>query len=849
MVRLIVALAVLNGGTLPDGGPAEDDAGVGASADAGLPSDGGGTGTTGGGGGTTSTGGGTGGGANGGGGAGGGSGGGPGTGGSSGGGTGGSSGGGTGGSSGGTGGGGITTTNDGGIQREVFDSWADLSWAGISSAVAVAWVDDRRDLSFGTARRRGPDLWVNAWLPDAGLGAPFGQIACLGSMTETLSEPRVATSAQGVTVVAWRVAKASLPGHSIRVAILNAAGGLSTCNDELVPANGEMISGLQLEESNGDFLALWETPRTVMAKFVTVPAQDAFEVTVKANEGDVVNPTLTSTAIGFFAAWSHGEAFFGAAIPQKMLMPPTIRAQAYFPTFMRVTSATAMAPPLSGAFVAADNTGVPQVFSGLIETSFAQPLVGPAVGPRPILGAAMRGLTPRLYVGHQTFDRMGFAITEFGTSVQTLSLSAGFDPLAMIADDRRALVLMGNANSLRVQPIMPSVGTLGAPTFGSPITNVSSPSQLNPSAAWTDGGVFVIGWNEGRDVVGALLDTSGELRGYASNSAQDAGVITVHPVGSGPGFAVKVINAAGTAIYPSALGSGILTPSFFKASGSLSAAVVGEQAAALWSPGADSVTAGHEVGQPQAFTGARFGRCGAYAAGSIWIPAIKNGTELTVLEIVDSANETIPQPHSLGAFPRVGAPCLTARGEALLIVAHDSAGGLVVASTTVQDVRNGVAPELLPLPAQPAGRAVLDPVAAGNGRGWQLAWESPDDVGSSILGMKLELDGTAFDGTVLASGVDDRAPVLSPSSEGTVALLWQHFADRTGNAIVRAKILSAEPLQTDGGVSPDGGFPLPIESVTYNTCGCHTGDASALFALVLLVVSRARRGRRAEPRS
>ncbi len=795
-------------------------------------------------GGGANTGGGTGGGANNGGGTGGGmsSGGGTGGGMSTGGGTGGgmSSGGGTGGGM-NTGGGGVNAT-DGGVLRDPLDVWAALSWAELPNAATVVWVDDRRDTSFAALRRRGPDLWVNVWLPDAGLNEPFGQIACRTSMRELFSEPRIATSALGgATVAAWRVSRPGSAGHSIRVATVAPNGTFGSCDAELVPDDGVTpLNNLQLAESNGEFLVLWETPDAVLAQYVSVPGPAAFKVMTKNVADAAVFPSLTGTPSGFFAGWSEQDRYWGASIARMANGGMAQPAQTWFPA-LSASHVIAMSPPLSGAFISKVN-GSPQVMAGVLDASTRGiSLPGPITGAHALVGTTLPGVTPRFYVAHESATPRRFSITEFSPSVHTLNFPLGQEPLAMISASRRVLTLLGSENHLTVQAVTPSTA-VGEPSFGLAVSNRASPHQHHPSAAWRDGGTFLVAWNEGSNVVGALLPGDTGQLGTAVPTAVDGGTFLLEPIAAGDGLAVTVFGNGLTGVFlTSSDATELSTPAFLSTVGEHTTSLVGTQLAAVWTPGEAEVTVGRGLAPAKPIANARLGRCGAYASGALFIPMVI-GADLAVLEVTDSLDGPSPQFHALGPFARAP-PCLVARGEDLLLVTQDDLN-LLVARTTVKDVRAGVPPEVLPVPLQPGARAVFEPVAAVTSTGWQLAWESPDETGSVILGMQLGLDGRVFDGNMLSTGVDERAPRLISSHGGPVALVWQHFVERTGNVVVKTRVLPAElvPPSLDGGL-PDGGFVL--EPLVYSTCGCQSGGASALFALVLLVFSR----RRASPRS
>ncbi len=741
---------------------------------------------------------------------------------------------------GGTGGGG-GNASDGGFVRDPLEVWADLSWAESASTATVVWVDARRDTSFGTARRRGRDLWMNSWLPDAGLSEPFGQIVCRTSVQETFSEPRIAASAlNGATVVVWRVAKRGSAGHSIRVATVAPGGGLSSCNDELVPDDGNTpLSNLQLRESNREFLLLWETPTAVMARFVTSPLKPPFPVMTKDVADTTVFPSLAATPSGFFAAWTDQGGYWSADIDRLalggMARDPQIRFSA-----LSASHAIAMSPPLSGAFISQVNNS-PRLFAGPLDSStMGTPLFGPITGTHALVGTSVPGLTPRFYVAHELVTPRRFAITEFSPSVHTLNFPIGLEPLSMVTGNRRALTLLGGNAHLTVQAVSPSAG-MGEPGLGVAVSNRSSPQQLHPSAAWLDGGTFLVAWNEGTNVVGASLSgQTGQLGSPVSNP-EDGGTFLLEPIGSGAGLAVTVFGNGFTGVFLATNAPNrLVTPPFLRTVGEYSASLVGTQLAAVWTPGEGEITVGRGSAQAKPIANARLGRCGAYASGALFIP-MAIGTDLAVLEVTDSSDAPNPQLHALGSFA-LAPPCLVARGDELLLVTHDELS-LVVARTTVADVRAGVPPQVLMLPTQPGSRAVFEPVAAVTSTGWQLAWESPDETGSVILGMQLGLDGQVFDGNVLSTGVDERAPQLISSQGGPVALVWQHFVELTGNVVVQARVLPAEVLpQADGGL-PDGGFVL--EPLVYSTCGCQSGEGSALFALALLVFAR----RRASTRS
>jgi uncharacterized protein (TIGR03382 family) len=579
-----------------------------------------------------------------------------------------------------------------------------------------------------------------------------------------------------------------------------------------------------------------------MGQRVSQPPGPVFALVIKPSNGLVLNPTLAAIpGGGFFAAWTLGDRFVGALVPRGATQ---VQSQQYFTSFARTTSATALAPPLSGAFVAEGNGQ--HVFAGTLDTSSTggAPLIGPTVGPRPLIGTALTGST-KLFVASQATDLVNFQITEFtlGTQnagAQTLSLPRGLQPLSVAATDSRALALLSGADSLRVQVIVPSAG-VAAPSLGQVVRNSADSNQLSPSGVWTAAGVFLLGWNEDSTFMQLRLAPSGEATMISAAGSLDGGTFTLHPVAGGPGFVVKTVTPSGTAIYPATI-DGTSTSTIFKSQGQHPVAVVGEHTQAAWTPGTDTIAFGVDVAQPLTYAGVRLGRCGAWLDGSLFIPAIKSGGELGIVEIHDSADAPGPELHPLGSFPRTGTPCLAARGSSLLTVAHDDMGGLVVAETLLSELRNGQGrARQLSVQSRPGDRAVFDPVVAPNARGWQLAWESPDELGSAILAEQIDLTDTVVDGVAVSSGPDSRNPVLVPGPDGNVALLYQQFIDRTGNVEVKVRLLRSTPGQNDGGLLPDGG--MPVDMVVFDTCGCQTNDAPALLALALLALSRRRRAK------
>lgn len=739
------------------------------------------------------------------------------------------------------GGGGTTNVDAGTIRQDPLESWADLTWAG-TAALAV-WIDDRRDLSFQMPRRRSADLWSNALLPDGGLLSQYGQILCLAAKKETFSEPRIASNDTS-TLVAWRVETAGRAGHTIRVASITSAGVQGCTNTAVETATP--ISSLQLAESNGEFLLLWETGTDVTGQFVVMPAQPAFTVWRKPAFDVAALPTLTSTPSGFFAAWSQGETFWGVPIPSRASGLPAQTPQPYFQNFFpRVSYATAFSPPLGGAFLA-QSLGAPHVFAGPIDFVSTANLVsaGPVAGPHPLVVAGLQDGPPwRAMVAHQTAEPGQFAVTEFGPGPVTSALPAGHEPLAMVATEGRAVLLMQTPTALSFLSMTPGALVNGRP-LGTGAGTYPDPDQLHASAAWTDAGVWLIASNQGPFVQGAQLNpVTGAVTGI-TQTARDGGTVTLEQVAAGPRVAVKVVGGRVTSVFLAEFGVGGVTGTqVMSGVGEHPAALVGENIAAVWSPGEAYLVAGRGTPTAQPWAGARFGRCGAWAAGSLFIPLLKD-TGLSVLEIADNAAAPTATMHNLGPLGRAELPCLAARGDDLLLVAEDT-GTLVVATTTVAQLRADapLRPVVLQV-SRPGNRNVAAPVAAPTPRGWQLAWESPDDLATVILGMKLDLDGTVRDGNLLSgSGLEARAPVLVPSADGAVVLVWQHFVDRTGNVEARYRVLQQEPAL----VAPaDAGQPTDV--FVYDTvCGCQSGGPS-LLALALLVFAHRRR-RDAPPRS
>lgn len=773
---------------------------------------GGGSGTTGGGGGT-STGGGTGGGA-----------------------TGGGTGGGTGGANGIDAG---TVTLDAG---PAIETWADVDWTPSGDVTAAVWVDERRDLSFSSPRRRGADLWVNAYRPDAGLVSPYGQIICPASSKETFSLPRVAAAPSGVVIVAWRVATAGMSGHSVRVATLSASGA-SSCSDAWVPNDGTPITSLRLRHSAGEFLLAWTTPTAVRAQYVRTPVIQPLLL------AEAVDPivTLAATESGFLAAWDQLGTFWSVDVPTFASGALPGSKVSSFANTGRVTQATAAGPGHRAAFLGG---GFPRsVFVGptVSSTSVDGPMQGPAAGEHPLVAAPM-GNT-RTFVAHESSTPGRFQVTEFGEGAHaTPLLPEGLKPQAMVTDGRRGLLLLGGRSpTLAVVQVVPQ--TLGPPLLVSAVYTQSLPDQLGNSLVGTASGGWLVGWNQGTASLTVPLAADGTPGNLVSRPR--AGFTSLTQIGDGPALAVSVVGNQATNVYPYSVDTGQDTVPLLSAVGEHRMTLVGYQIAAVWSAGGDALSFGR--GTAERFSlGGRLGRCGVVVNNSLFIPMMENVGDLRVVELKDELGSA-PLVHPLGPTPRGAAsPCLVAHDKDFLVVAHDSVGGLFLAQSSLDEVRGDRAARVVPILASTNKRAVGLPVAAPTPRGWQVAWESLDATTSVIAGLTLAADGTVLtppDGLVI--GLDERNPSLAPSPSGLVALSWEHFVDRTGNVEVKTKFLPQDGLEPDGGVTlPDGGVTLPdgglqVQPIVYSSCGCQAGALPSLLGLALLLFSR----RRARPRS
>ena len=723
------------------------------------------------------------------------------------------------------GGGGTSTDNDGGLRA---DSWAGLASVG-PDTVAV-WVDDLRDTSFRTDRRRGPDLWTNALLEDGGLAVPYGLLVCLASVDEVFSEPRVASGVNG-TLIAWRVETTGSTGHSIRVAKISRAG-VEGCLNTVV-TDGTPISSLQFAESAGDYLLTWETPSEVRGQFVATPPTPAFTIWPKPTNsfGVPARPTLASTGSDFFSAWSQGDSFRGVPV-SSMSNGPTTQPAIWFGGFNRIGGATVIAPPLTGAFLAFSGAAL-HVFAGPLDGS-SPPLMGLVSRTHPLVAAGLGN--GRVLVANETAQAGNFVLTEFN-AVTHASLPPGLEPLAMVGGDDRAVVLLAGASGLRfltvIAPLNQNAG------LGGGVATRSLPDELHPSAAWTDAGVWLVSWNVGSGTVAQQVSPlTGVLNGTTTSTPRDGGVYALQQVADGPDLALSVAAPRVTSVSSTSLErGGVAGDLLMTTDGEHPAVLVGRNLAAVWTPGAAAITYGRDRPLTET-TGGRLGRCGAWAGGALWIPLQRAAGELEIVEISDTAGARATA-HRLGALPIAAPLCLVARGTDLLLVAHDPMLGLLVATTSVGDVRQNLpTTPVVSIPVYPSARKVVDPVAAPTPRGWQLAWESLDEFGTQIRGARLALDGSASPDELLSTGVDDRAPLLVPSSQGSVLLVWEHFVDRSGHVDVRSRVLEQDAAIIDGGqLAADGGVPATL---VYSTCGCQGGGASVLLTLALVLFGRRR---------
>ncbi len=725
------------------------------------------------------------------------------------------------------------TISDGGSE-----SWADLDWALTGDFTGLVWVDDRRDLSFLASPSRRVDLWANGWRADGGLIAPYGQLICPSSAQERFSEPRIAATLDGTFVVAWLVETLGQTGRSIRTSVFT-SGGLGACNNELVPNDGTPLGSLRLRKSGGQYLATWVTPTEVRGQFIRMPAtQTSFSIAPVA----VPRVTLAASTMGFLAAWDQAELFWSVSIPLVGSGVPMASPASAFTGQLPITQSTAAGPELRGAFIGGTDTR--RLFFGATATAaLAMPTPGPPAREHPLLATS---IGPNHFVAYETSTANQFAVAEFtpATWHGTPALPAGLEPQAMVNDERRVLLLLGGGTAtltlLQLQPQL-----TGAPTFITPpTTTLPLPNQLAPSLVSTGTGAWLLGWNEGPRFATVQLTTDTTS---VRQPQMRLGFTSLVQIADGSSLALSVTGNSTTNVYRYSVDSGREATPMLTASGEQPKAVVGRQAAAVWTAGTDAITFGTGTPRELSFGGFRLGRCGVWADNSMFIPALANGGELRIIEFKDEPGAT-PTVHAMGPAQRAVLPCLAARGTDLLVVAEDSFGGSFVAMSSVSDVRADRPTRVLSFP-NTGNRLITQPVAAGTTLGWQLAWESTGEFVSEIGGLKLSPEGAVLEApSLLGVGLDERSPVLSSAPGGAVALSWQHFADLTGNVQVRTQIISPTAVLPDGGVvvpnpEPDAGVDL--QPIVYTTCGCQSGALPALAGLALLLLSR----RRARPRS
>lgn len=757
----------------------------------------------------------------------------------------------------GGGGGGGTTVDAGSIVPDPLNPWADLAWSRPTATALAVWVDDRRDTSFRGLRRRGPDLWGNGFTPaSSALALPYGQILCPAAVGETFSDPRVTTSGADV-VVAWRVSTAGQTGHSIRVAHLSSTGP-DSCSTTLVPSTGQPLSSLRLQASPLEVLLVWETPTQLMGQFLN--GHPAFVITDKM-PGAPYSPSVAALDSGFLVAWVTDAQWWGARVESVASGAVVQAPQVRFLNYGLSSAPTLNSAPLTTAFVS-ELMGVSQLVVGNLDLTSTLDVVvtGPPVGPHPLLSTSLPG--PRTLVAHQAASLDGFAVTDVTTLPRTVPLPPGLEPLGMVSDAPRG-ILMAGTPSATLGFLIVTPGVLGVvPALRSGAATQASPDQLHASAVWTDAGVWQAAWNEGPFALGVTISPASGPVGAVASARVDTDFARLQPIADGTALAVHVVASGGTGptrIYTSPSGPAVLGPLLLSVPAELRGALVGNSVAALWSPGGDALAFGLGVQQPQSFQGARYGRSGAWAEGALWIPVVLPNGELAVMEITDAPTPTMTPPHALGITLRGPLPSLAARGNELLLTAHDADGALVVVRTSVADLRSNHLATVLPLP--PMGRTVFDPVAAPTATGWQLAWEAPGEFGSQIFGLQLDLAGVPFGDATLSAGPDDRAPMLVASAGGPVLLGWNHFFDHTGNVVLETRVLPSGGIDggVDGGVGADGGFDAgssagvdgglsdggsgPTEQpIVFSTCGCQSGGAGPLLmALAVFVFARRRR--------
>lgn len=692
------------------------------------------------------------------------------------------------------------------------DPRADVAWTEVGRAQAV-WVDARRDLSFRMNRRRAGDLWANQLFADGGLDFKTGEILCPAATNEFFSSARIASSRQR-TWVAWRVTL--VDRDVIRASQLTAAG-LDCGNTVYDPGPGARIGSLQLEESGGAFLLLFESRLDVFALPLDLTAGTPVQVLPKNAAAPVpykVDPSLAGRGDGGFAFAVRDNGTF---IMFDIDARGTAEMAPFSPWtgFALDTNPVLVGPPVRAAFV---GLGPLEMSSTLkVGAPPAPPASGPLGVVPPLLVSVERtnandpSLARTRVVARQNGAWM---LTDFSpTASSSIAFPMG-EPLAAAGAFNRTAWFSDLGGEFAFFTL--AGASTGAGAGFTSATTKSDSSQLQASVVWVDAGVFAVGFMEGPRFfnAGAILPNAAAIIANVNTWSDDGGVYRFHPRPSGPGVAVTAQGASGTTVALTTFSSGQLTGAQVVLSTpvlGLDEAVVGEHQVLAWERGGSTFVYGQGANPTVTnASGISLGRCGARAEGQLLMPYV-NGTELKIINVPDQPGSLslslshVVRSDALG----VEAPCLTAYGRELLIVANDDRGELRVWKTTVDDVLlNRQAVAIAGLPPRPGSRGVKNPVALGTAVGWQLAWEATVPEGGAIFESSIPFDGGTPQGGIVAASLESRVPLLASAPTGEIVVVWQQFIDIIGAVQVRSQRVDRRPATIDGGLGDAGVTPV-----------------------------------------
>jgi hypothetical protein len=247
-------------------------------------------------------------------------------------------------------------------------------------------------------------------------------------------------------------------------------------------------------------------------------------------------------------------------------------------------------------------------------------------------------------------------------------------------------------------------------------------------------------------------------------------------------------------------------------------------------------------------------RSGATTGDTLWLPVVTSDRTLMSLILPDSvlaSGDSLPMPqveHTSNFNPNV-TPALAvdiAHGQRAFVAWADSSQTNVnwqifdfdTEKKEKKDVEDGGA--MGAFPVRGLG------VAPSRG-GWLLAFTDAD--GLKLRGYGQEGQAAWSADFNVAPGDIAGDPVLSPSPEGPVAVVWPVYYQQRATVGLKALVVDPFAVLTDGGVPDagifDGGLPGPGDRITFDTSGCtcasSAGAAAWLVALLALLTRLARR--------